>query len=215
MCSSTILSQPLENCPGQSVAPYRLLPLLIGEIEEEVEEHKEGLHYWVCRKHLRRGLYMYKSRTVYEKGSTADMVAFTFADNEIRKKWDDSSVALQPVLPPSMTTATSFQKGGGGNSRGSDAWSGGGEDGTPPLVPEDELRRASFAQSAFMYSRTRFPPPMAQREYVFARRVWYKSDDGGCYCISRACPSHLQPATPSPGCRTVRVADFSAGFVIR
>ena len=31
--------------------------------ERLVEEHKPGLHYWVCRKHLRKGLYMYKSRT--------------------------------------------------------------------------------------------------------------------------------------------------------
>ena len=34
-----------------------------GGWERLVEEHKPGLHYWVCRKPLRKGLYMYKSRT--------------------------------------------------------------------------------------------------------------------------------------------------------
>lgn len=220
--SSTIGNGSLfgvTDCPGQFSRGW----------ERIVEEHKEGLHYWVCRKHLRKGLYMYKSRTVYEKGTTADMVAFTFADNEIRKKWDDSSVALEPILPPSMKVSPPSKEGGSsGSKQASKAGEGGGDGGGgEPLDPSDEgirraaapcsteLRRAAFAQSSFMYSRTRFPPPMAQREYVFARRVWYKSDDGGCYCVSRTCPPHLQPTTPNPGCRTVRVADFSAGFVIR
>lgn len=111
------------------------------------------------------------------------MVAFTFADNTIRRGWDDSSMAMQPIAPPSKQD----------------------------MSPE-ALEAAANCQSSFMYSRTRFPPPMAHREYVFARRVWYKADDGGCYCISKAC---LHPAPPQPGCRTVRVEDYSAGFVIR
>jgi hypothetical protein len=31
--------------------------------EKVVEEHKPGLHYWVHRRHVRKGLYMYRSRT--------------------------------------------------------------------------------------------------------------------------------------------------------
>ena len=121
---------------------------------------------------------------VYERATAAQMVAFTFADNNIRRGWDDSSMAMQPIAPPSQRD----------------------------LAPE-ALEAAANCQSSFMYSRTRFPPPMAHREYVFARRVWYKADDGGCYCISKAC-SHPAPP-PQPGCRTVRVEDYSAGFVIR
>ena len=34
-----------------------------GQWERLVEEHRPGLHYWACRKPLRKGLYMYKSRT--------------------------------------------------------------------------------------------------------------------------------------------------------
>mmetsp|Transcript_32411 Transcript_32411/g.96786 ORF Transcript_32411/g.96786 Transcript_32411/m.96786 type:complete len:101 (-) Transcript_32411:879-1181(-) len=53
---------------------------------------------------------------------------------------------------------------------------------------------------------------MAQREYVYARRVWRKADDGGLYCVQRAC---AQPAPPPAGCRTVRVEDFAGGLVVR
>jgi hypothetical protein len=31
--------------------------------EHIIEEHKEGLHYWASRRHIRKGLFMYKSRT--------------------------------------------------------------------------------------------------------------------------------------------------------
>jgi hypothetical protein len=54
---------------------------------------------------------------------------------------------------------------------------------------------------------------MAQREYLYARRVWAKADDGGAYVVSRSIPDH--PAPPAPGCRVVRVKDFVSGMVIR
>ncbi len=121
--------------------------------------------------------------TVYERGTTQQMAAFTFADNATRRTWDESSMALEPIPAP-------FR----------------------PNTPPEAVRAASHAQSSFMYARARFPPPMAHREYTFARRVWYKADDGGCYCISKAC---AHPAPPEAGCRTARVTDYAAGFVIR
>ncbi len=68
------------------------------------------------------------------------------------------------------------------------------------------------AGSAFMYARTKFPPPMAQREYTYARRVWSKPDDGGMYMVARAC---RHPCPPATGGRVVRVDDFASGTVIR
>ncbi|KAL6758169.1 hypothetical protein V8C86DRAFT_1788084, partial [Haematococcus lacustris] len=53
---------------------------------------------------------------------------------------------------------------------------------------------------------------MAQREYVYARRVWAKQDDGGAYIVSRAT---AHPALPAAGCRTVKVQDFVSGQAIR
>jgi hypothetical protein len=52
-----------------------------------------------------------------------------------------------------------------------------------------------------MFAKTRFPPPMASREYVYARRVWHKPDDGGCYCLTRVCDHEAPPAL---GGRVVR-----------
>ena len=95
--------------------------------ERLIEEHKPGLHYWVSRKQLRKGLYMYRSRTVYEKATPQEMVAFTFADNITRQGWDDSSMALEPILPPS----------------------------NPMGLSPEALKAASYCRSSFMYSRTR------------------------------------------------------------
>ncbi|KAG1671128.1 hypothetical protein FOA52_005380 [Chlamydomonas sp. UWO 241] len=154
-----------------------------GGWERIVEEHKEGVHYWVDRRPLRRGLHMYKSRTVYERCTPQQMVAFNFGTTEVKRDWDDSVVKLHPLPPPCLLD-----------------------------MPESQLETATHGQSAFVYARSRFPPPMAQREYIYARRVWYKVDDGGCYCISRAC---AHPAPPPSGCRTQRIEDFINGYVIR
>jgi hypothetical protein len=129
---------------------------------------------------------MYRSRAVYEACSTQQMLGFTFCSAEARRDWDDSCAALQPVAPPSHLD----------------------------LATQALEDAAAGARSSFMYARVRFPPPMAQREYLYARRVWAKSDDGGCYAVSRACPYPVPPPPP-PGCRTYRVDDFANGFVIR
>ena len=85
------------------------------------------------------------------------------------------------------------------------------------MTVDDPKTNLSCAFASPFSPRTRFPPPMAQREYVYARRVWYKPDDGGCYCISKNCPdgSLTSPSVPNAGCRTVRVRDYSSGLVIR
>ena len=68
------------------------------------------------------------------------------------------------------------------------------------------------SESKFLYCRTRFPAPLASREYIYARRVWARASDGGCYSVSRAC---RHAAKPSPTGRAVRVADFVSGYIIR
>ena len=161
---------------------------------------------------------------VYEKASPHQMVTFTFADNTTRRTWDESSMALHPIPQPSSSSSSPSP----GPPPSSSALSSGpmqpplppvaqGAAGSPLLppgvaAPSSPAVLPSYCQSSFVYSRTRFPPPMAQREYVFARRVWYKADDGGCYCISKAT---THPSPPAAGCRSMRVEDFSAGFVIR
>ena len=53
---------------------------------------------------------------------------------------------------------------------------------------------------------------MQDREYLYARRVWRRSADGGCYALSMPC---RHPAAPlSPG-SAVHVTDHASGFRIR
>ena len=53
---------------------------------------------------------------------------------------------------------------------------------------------------------------MQDREYVYARRVWRRPADGGCYALSMPC---RHPAAPlSPG-SVMHVTDHASGFRIR
>ncbi|KAK9820651.1 hypothetical protein WJX81_006833 [Elliptochloris bilobata] len=65
-------------------------------------------------------------------------------------------------------------------------------------------------ESGIFHFRARWPRPMASREYVYARRVWPRPSEGGCYSVSRACDH-----TVAPQPRGVRVRDFSAAVLIR
>ncbi|PNH04299.1 hypothetical protein TSOC_009556, partial [Tetrabaena socialis] len=164
-----------------------------------VEEHQPGLHYWAWRRHLRKGLFMYKSKTVYERATTAQITGFTY-DTDFRRTWDET-VACQLAVPPPHDAAAPAAAGAAAPSGGAGGMS---------LAEADA--KAAVGRSAFMYARTKFPPPMASREYTYVRRCWAKPDDGGCYCVSRAC---AHPSPPPAGGRTVRVTDFISGYVIR
>ncbi|GLC47097.1 hypothetical protein PLESTM_002025600 [Pleodorina starrii] len=178
--------------PASLFGPFDRPELYRGGWELVVEEHKPGLHYWSWRRHLRKGLYMYKSKTLYEAATTAQITDFTY-DMEFRRTWDDSVVCQLAIAPPSGAPGTP-------------------EAGAAGVSLAEAEAKSSGGRSAFMYARTKFPPPMASREYTYARRCWAKPDDGGCYCISRAC---THPSPPPAGGRTMRVTDFASGYVIR
>ena len=61
--------------------------------------------------------------------------------------------------------------------------------------------------------RAKWPRPLASREYLYARRVWDRPADGGCYCVAAAVD--VQPPACMKRTRTVRVRDFASCFVIR
>lgn len=65
--------------------------------------------------------------------------------------------------------------------------------------------------SFFPLHRSRMPGPMANREYLYARRVW-RRPDGSCYHISVSSP-HDQ--VPKPRGRNVRVDEFGTAFIMR
>ncbi|GFR40739.1 hypothetical protein Agub_g1349 [Astrephomene gubernaculifera] len=187
--------------PGSLLGPYDRRDLYRQGWELVLEEHKPGLHYWSWRRPLRKGLYMYKSKTVYEAATTAQYIDFTY-DMEYRRTWDELMICQIAIPPPPASAATAAAAGDGSGASSSQA---------VMSLAEAEAKSAGGG-SAFMFSRTKFPPPMAAREYTYVRRSWAKPDDGGCYCISR---DFAHPSPPAAGGRAVRVSDFVSAYVIR
>ncbi|KAJ9510517.1 hypothetical protein QJQ45_015986 [Haematococcus lacustris] len=190
---------------------------------------RTGLHYWAWRRYLRKGLYVYRTRTVYEGCTPAQLVSFQL-DGSYKSVWDDKCAVITVLHPPTQTTAADqvnretkpLKKPSQPSTALCDAnlqasctaqqQRDGRGVACAALYSQAELEAACLGRSCFLYARSRFPAPMAQREYVYARRVWAKQDDGGAYIVSRAT---AHPALPAAGCRTVKVQDFVSGQAIR
>lgn len=54
------------------------------------------------------------------------------------------------------------------------------------VLPPGASRLSKHAESCLHKYTSRFPRPMAPREYNYARRVWHRPSDGGCYVICKA-----------------------------
>jgi hypothetical protein len=67
-------------------------------------------------------------------------------------------------------------------------------------------------ETAVMQAQVQFPKPMASRSYIYARRVWARPSDGGCYCLSKSCTF---PTPPPLSGRCVAVEDYCSGCVIK
>ena len=66
------------------------------------------------------------------------------------------------------------------------------------------------AHGSFLH-RVRYPRPMADREYVYARRVWHRQADGGAYIINTAAK---HPEAPQ-GHKAVNVTDYVSCTAVR
>ena len=140
-----------------------------GPWEAVIEEQQPGsLRYWAWRRPLRKGLFMFMTRTVFLSASPSELRHFML-DDVNRKQWDGSALDLRHI------------------SEG-------------------------HGESGMMYARVSFPKPMAARTYVYARRVWPRPCDGGCYCLAK---SSSHPAAPKVSGRGVLVQDYVSGCVIR
>jgi hypothetical protein len=146
-----------------------------GPWDAVVQEAAPGLLYWGWRRPLRRGLFMYMTRSVFLGVTPGELRAFMM-DDASRLKWDRSMSALGPALRPARGAA----------------------------APQRE--------TDVLHAAVRFPKPLASRSYTYARRVWARPCDGGCYVLARA-------AAPPPGAgpppRGVGVSDYASGAVIR
>lgn len=55
-------------------------------------------------------------------------------------------------------------------------------------IPSGETRISRHSESCMQRYICRFPRPLSGRSYEFARRVWTRPSDGGCYAICKSCP---------------------------
>lgn len=217
-----------------------------------ISEGNDNVMYWGWRKPLRKGLYMYMTRSLFLGASPAELRAFMM-DDAYRAVWDSSVNVLRPVVnaatcssgssstaattAASCSTVSSTSSSSAASSNAAVeamaaataariSISGGGADGgcaegagststsscssssSPPSVLPHEC--------ALMQALVQFPKPMASRSYLYARRVWPRPSDGGCYCLSKSCESPAgTPAVPALPGRSVGVDDYCSGCVIR
>ena len=80
-------------------------------------------------------------------------------------------------------------------------------------IPEGCSRASRHAESCVHSFLSKFPVPMAARRYDYARRVWHRPSDGGCYVVCRSCDVAEEEQAQAP--RAVPVLDFTSASVIQ
>jgi hypothetical protein len=176
-------------------------------------------------------VYRYMTRSVFLGATPAELRAF-MNDDPYRVVWDASMHVLRPVVSPdapaAAPAASSSSRGSSGS--GSNAavelmaaaaavrmsGAGDGADGTSGASASAGGQHVVLPhESAVMQALVQFPKPMASRSYLYARRVWPRPADGGCYCLSKGCTLPLSTPLPALPGRSVAVDDYCAGCVIR
>lgn len=79
-------------------------------------------------------------------------------------------------------------------------------------IPPGETRISKHAESCLQRYVSRFPRPLSARRYEYARRVWTRPCDGGCYAISRSCSL---PHDPSLSKKFVLVQEYISACLIK
>lgn len=139
-----------------------------------VKESKPGLSLKVWRMPLRQGLYIYRS-SVFMEGMDPREVRPFHLDDQARSLWDDSALSVERLPPPQAVDP--------GNFVDDDCSSAGRVHHDNEQQQQQHVSR--HAESCIHQYISRFPRPMAPREYTYARRVWNRPSDGGCYVIAR------------------------------
>lgn len=171
------------------------------------------------------------TRSVFLGATPAELRAF-MNDDAYRVVWDNSMHVLRPVVSPDpapaadsrnssgsgssttvsnaavelMAAAAAARISGGGDAEGAEASTASSNAGNVHVLPHE---------SVVMQALVQFPKPMASRSYLYARRVWPRPADGGCYCLSKSCTLPLSTAVPALPGRSVAVDDYCSGCVIR
>lgn len=170
--------------------------------EPIVSRTEGGLMYRAWRLPLRNGLYAYKTSATFLDVSPRDLRPFHLDDNA-RLVWDECALSIDRLQPV-------FESESGFSSSSS-------SDASPPSITttttNNNWRLSKHSEWCLHKYVSKFPRPMAARQYVYARRVWHRPCDGGCYAISSACTVPFLPTDPSS--RVVDVKEYVSGCVIR
>jgi hypothetical protein len=173
---------------------------------ELVADHtRPGLAVRAWRAPLRGGLYLYRSEATIEGVAPADARPFHL-DDQARALWDEGALEV-------LRLATDEAAGAAGAA--------GGEQGGDGANSSAAARAARHAESCVHAYLSRFPRPMAPRRYLYARRVWHRPADGGCFAICRGCApppgAGADPAAAAliaaPG--AVAVSEYLSGTLVR
>lgn len=194
--------------PGPFDASHSLLGRLECGNKEDwshiVDEENEDLELQAWRLPLRKGLYVYLTRAVLHGVAPGDVKAFQL-DDSLRKLWDQSVVYIERA----STNVIDRQSGDLGTdhyeetdlrermsieqaNEGDKAQKSAHHCRLQAKERDDECllideSLASRSESCLHRYVSRFPGPMASREYSYARRVWHREADDGCYVICRQC----------------------------
>lgn len=150
------------------------------------------ISYTAEKRPLRGGLFVYRTRTVFQAATAAQLRSFNLND-ELSLTWNFNTTTFEHLPAPHESQDS------------------------PQLHCTMACNSCSASQdtaeSAYLYMRCRFPMAMASREYVSCRRVWHRQVDGGCCVVNVACNN--PHATRKHGKRAVRVQDYVSGYIIR
>eukprot|EP00775_Hariotina_reticulata_P006722 gene6722-6941_t len=178
--------------------------------EPLITEGSSSVLYWAWRRPLRKGLFMYMTRSVFLEASPAELRAF-MNDDAYRVVWDNAMAVLQPLADVQQgsgshpgTRNASIEAMAAAVAYRANAAVGGGR----PAAGNEVLPH----ETAVMQAQVQFPKPMASRSYIYTRRVWPRPSDGGCYCLSKSCTF---PNPPPLAGRSVGVEDYCSGCVIK
>jgi len=79
-------------------------------------------------------------------------------------------------------------------------------------MPPGEARISKHAESCLQRYVSRFPRPLSARSYEYARRVWTRPSDGGCYAIAKSCSLPTDSSLPS---KYVLVKEYVSACLIK
>ena len=153
-----------------------------------------GLRYSASCMPLRKGLNVYRTRTVIPGASCAEFLAF-MTDDAFRRRWDDTVAVWEARNVTSACCASAAKQ-----SKGKDAAATGSH-------------RVTLSD---VYCKVRMPRPLSAREYLFERSVWVSQGGkaGQIICAIRP-PPHGGPGAASVGSglggipgRSIAVCDY-------